>query len=142
MLIWLCISSQVSTSSDAFCVPLSKALTDYIHDSREAWKVITKLLEQLEEAERLYPTQKALQVDFPQYGSFEFNERVKTMCLWLNVTNDVSLTFELTEVALGVFDIMETVWWPCIGLYQVLQGLTLKIFKVGHDVQSLLVQML
>ncbi|XP_072036132.1 mitogen-activated protein kinase kinase kinase 4-like [Amphiura filiformis] len=110
-------SRKISTSSDAACIPLSKALTDYIHDSREAWKVITKLLEQLEEAERLYPTQKALQTDFPQYGTFEFNERVKTMCLWLNVTNDLSLTFELTELGLGVFDVKESVWWPCIGCH-------------------------
>ena len=109
----VCSSRRVSTSSEA-CVPLSKALTDYIHDSREAWKVINKLLEQLEEAERYYPTQKALQVDYPQYGSVEFNDRVQAMCLWLNITNDLSMTFELTELALGVAD-LDGVWWPCIG---------------------------
>ena len=95
------------------CMPLSAALTNYIQNTRQAWKQITTIIEQLTEAEQLYPTLRALHNDFPLCKIEAFILRIETLCLWLNITSDLSHKIEQAALMLGVMDI-EGVFWPGI----------------------------
>lgn len=51
-----------------------------------AMRQVESLLRRLEAAEELYPTSQAFGTHYELYKSPEFIDRVKTMCLWLNIT--------------------------------------------------------
>lgn len=51
-----------------------------------AIREIEKLCNRLEQAESLFPSSKAFAVCYPLYKSEKFIARVKSMCLWLNMT--------------------------------------------------------
>ncbi|XP_071480035.1 mitogen-activated protein kinase kinase kinase 4-like [Diadema antillarum] len=97
------------------CMPLSAALNSYITDTCDAWYRINYLLKKLEQIQSLYPTSKAFLNDVPEGVREDFTKRVETMCLWLNLTNDISHKFDLTSQILGVID-LENLWWPCLDL--------------------------
>lgn len=51
-----------------------------------ALRQVESLLTRLEAAENLFPSSKAMGHHFPLYKSAHFVDRVKTMCMWYNVT--------------------------------------------------------
>lgn len=104
-----------SVSDNGFCMPLSAALNAYITDTSEAWYKVHALLEDLEQVQLLYPNSKALQNDCVELSTPEFTKRLETLCLWMNITNDISHKFELTSQILGVVD-LEGLWWPYLDL--------------------------
>ncbi|XP_071800919.1 mitogen-activated protein kinase kinase kinase 4-like [Asterias amurensis] len=95
------------------CMPLSAALTTYIQSTRQAWKQISAIMKQLEEAEQLYPTLRALHNDYPLCQMKDFTRRIETLNMWLNVTKDLSHKIDQAALMLGVMDI-EGVFWPGI----------------------------
>ncbi|XP_038048070.1 mitogen-activated protein kinase kinase kinase 4-like isoform X1 [Patiria miniata] len=107
------INRRGSVDSIGMCMPLSAALTNYIQSTRQAWKQVTSIMEQLEEARQLYPTLRALQNDYPLYRMVGFSKRIETLCLWLNITSDLNHKLEQAALMLGVIDI-EGVFWPFI----------------------------
>ncbi|XP_063954186.1 mitogen-activated protein kinase kinase kinase 4-like [Lytechinus pictus] len=104
-----------SLSDNGMCMPLSAALNAYITDTREAWYKIHALLENVEQVQLLYPNSKALQNDCQELITPQFTKRLETLCLWMNITNDISHKFELTSQILGVVD-LEGLWWPYLDL--------------------------
>ncbi|XP_022089854.1 mitogen-activated protein kinase kinase kinase 4-like [Acanthaster planci] len=107
------LNRRASSDSVGMCMPLSAALTNYIQNTRQAWKQITSIMEQLEEASQLYSTLRALQNDYPLYKMTGFRKRIETLCLWLNITGDLNHKLEQAALMLGVIDI-EGVFWPFI----------------------------
>lgn len=59
---------------------------DCLEAQTTALKQVESLLTRLEAAEDLFPSNKAMGAHFPTYNSPEFINRVKTMCLWYNLT--------------------------------------------------------
>lgn len=65
-----------------------------------ALKQIESLLNRLEEAEKLYPSTKAMGNHYPLYKSEAFIDRVKAMCLWYNMTQHHRLKLLILEKVL------------------------------------------
>ena len=59
---------------------------DCLDAQTTALKQVESLLTRLEAAEDLFPSNKSMGAHFPTYNSQEFINRVKTMCLWYNLT--------------------------------------------------------
>lgn len=59
---------------------------DCLDAQTTALRQVESLLTRLEAAEDLFPSNKAMGSHFPDYNSAEFINRVKTMCLWYNMT--------------------------------------------------------
>lgn len=59
---------------------------DCLDAQTSALRQIESLLSRLEAAEDLFPSNKAMGAHFPRYNSQEFINRLKTMCLWYNIT--------------------------------------------------------
>ena len=106
---------QPSLSDNGICMPLSTALNSYITDTCDAWYKINVLLGKLEQVQLLYPNSKALQNDCPEFSDEQFTRQLETLCLWMNLTNDISHKFLMTSQILGVIDI-DGLWWPCLDL--------------------------
>lgn len=49
-------------------------------------KQVEMLLTRLDRAESLYPSSQSFAANYPLYKSQEFNNRIKAMCLWYNMT--------------------------------------------------------
>lgn len=103
---------ESSASHRSLCLPLTHALDSYLLATQEAWTSISELLNQLELAEALYPTTKALEAANPEMGSLEFTERVKVLQLWMNLTKEIDQKLSVSKEALGVED--QDVPWPHI----------------------------
>jgi len=56
-----------------------------------ALKEVEDLLTKLEAAEALYPSSQAMGKFHPIYESESFIARIKTMCLWFNITKQNQL---------------------------------------------------
>ena len=80
-----------------------------------ALQQVGDLLERLEKAESLYPTTKALGKAHSMYASDEFQRRVKTLCVWMNVTKDLAHKLHVMAKMLNI-DQMEGVSWPWLDL--------------------------
>lgn len=61
----------------------------------EAITEVENLLIRLEDAEKLFPSTKAMGSHFPLYRSEAFISRIKTMCLWLNMTKHTRLQLNI-----------------------------------------------
>lgn len=59
---------------------------DCLDAQTTALRQVEVLLTRLEAAEDLFPSNKAMGAHFPLYNSTEFISRLKTMCLWYNIT--------------------------------------------------------
>jgi MEKK4 N-terminal len=62
----------------------------------------TTLLNNIENAESLYPTQRAFCHDHGVYGSSSFQRRIATLCLWITITRDIAHKLRLMAEILGV----------------------------------------
>ncbi len=86
-------------------------LFDVIEDQKEALVQVTEILNKLESVQQLYPTLKSLSKDNPIYATDDFQHRVNTLCLWLNITNDLGHKLKLMAKVLYI-DQMHDVEWP------------------------------
>ena len=77
---------------------------------REALLKVQQLLDRLDKCERLYPHSKAFAMSNEVYGSEEFSLRVKSLCLWLNITRDLCHKMKLLGRVLGVHNIVGLDW--------------------------------
>lgn len=59
---------------------------DCLDSQTTALRQVESLLTRLEAAEDLFPSNKAMGSHFPLYNSTDFINRLKTMCLWYNMT--------------------------------------------------------
>jgi mitogen-activated protein kinase kinase kinase 4 len=80
------------SSKGGFCFGcLSMSCQDCLQAQSMALKNIEVLLTRLEAAESLYPSSKAMGLQYPLYKTDEFIGRVKAMCLWYNMTRHLRL---------------------------------------------------
>ena len=82
-----------------------------VAQQKEALVQVIRLFQKLECIERLFPTRKAMGREFPVYMEEKFNYRIEALCVWLNITNDISHKLKLMAKVLHV-DSLEKVQWP------------------------------
>jgi len=97
-------------------------------------KMVIHVLEDVENAESLYPTQKSLAVEHPVYAENKFQRRIATLCLWITVTRDIAQKIKLMSELVNISDqsLIGTAW-SCIDLHS-LRLLALGCF--GNDVST------
>uniref|UniRef100_A0A8C4QGK0 Mitogen-activated protein kinase kinase kinase 4 n=1 Tax=Eptatretus burgeri TaxID=7764 RepID=A0A8C4QGK0_EPTBU len=83
----------------------------HLERQREACQKVKALLEALDAVEALYPSLRALQHEHPAYGAKTFQNRLHTLCLWLNTTKDLNHKLGLMGTILGVRE-MAGAGWP------------------------------
>lgn len=76
---------------------------------------VTALLQELEAAESLYPTQKALASQHAIYTTDNFQRHLGTLCLWLNITIDITRMLILVAKIISV-ETIENTPWTCLDL--------------------------
>ena len=84
--------SFVATESSEF---IENSILNEMPRQKEALHQVEQLLEDLENAEKLYPTLKAMRRAHPLYASEEFTKRVGALCMWLNITRDLIWKLQL-----------------------------------------------
>lgn len=95
---------------DAFCETCS------LNQSKALYE-ISALLKELEIVEELYPSGRALGLDYPLYSSTEFNDRLKAILCWYNVTCLLQLKIDIIGhmlISLGSKGLPWPTWpaWP------------------------------
>lgn len=95
---------------DAFCEVCALNLSKALHE-------VSELLKELEGVEELYPSGRSLGSDYPLYASAAFTDRIKTLCLWYNVTYLLQLKIDIIGhmlVSLGSKGLPWPTWpaWP------------------------------
>uniref|UniRef100_A0A1A9W5W3 Mitogen-activated protein kinase kinase kinase 4 n=1 Tax=Glossina brevipalpis TaxID=37001 RepID=A0A1A9W5W3_9MUSC len=91
--------SGFSTDSINNCIQNGKFCTgclslyckDCLNQQEVAMKEVEELLTRLDAAEALYPSTQAMGAFHPIYKSESFVGRIKTMCLWYNITQQARL---------------------------------------------------
>ncbi|XP_070567401.1 mitogen-activated protein kinase kinase kinase 4-like isoform X2 [Ptychodera flava] len=105
-------SSTIKSSlSVKLFTPCNLISPDDISQQHEALMHVTSVMNKLEAVESLYPNLKALKKEHPIYASDEFQTRIDAMCLWLNITTDMSQKLQVMAKVLGV-DEIENLNWP------------------------------
>ncbi|XP_061402148.1 mitogen-activated protein kinase kinase kinase 4-like [Musca vetustissima] len=85
-------SNASSPQPQKFCEGcLSLYCKDCTDQQEIAMKEVEELLTRLEAAEALYPSSQAMGAFHPIYRSESFVGRIKTMCLWYNITKQARL---------------------------------------------------
>jgi len=80
-------------------------------------KMVTSVLDDIENAESLYPTQKALAAEHPMYAADKFQQRIATLCLWMTITRDIAHKIKLmSEIALISDQSLAGTTWCCVDL--------------------------
>jgi len=90
-------------------------------------ELVTSLLDEVENAESLYPTQKALAGEHPVYAEDKFQQRIATLCLWMTITRDIAHKIKLMAeiVQISKQSLVGTAW-SCIDLH------SLRMLVLGH----------
>ncbi|XP_023240304.1 mitogen-activated protein kinase kinase kinase 4-like [Centruroides sculpturatus] len=91
---------------------LSRLCQNCINNESEALHQVTKVLEKLDEVEHYYSCSKALGNEYPVYNSEEFIIRVKTLNLWLNLTQCLRRKIDSLAKLFGIRDKLKA-GWPC-----------------------------
>ena len=109
-------------------------LQQVIHKQCAMSKLVTSLLDDVENAESLYPTQKALAVEHPVYADDKFQQRIATLCLWMTITRDIAHKIKLMAEIVRISDqsLVGTAW-SCIDLY------SLKTLVSGYSGEDVIV---
>lgn len=99
------------------CVRCGTCLREAILAQAAALKEITALLQELEAAESLFPTQKALALskEHAVYTTPEFQQQLGTLCLWQNITIDIVRKLLLVAKIISI-DLVESTPWSCVDL--------------------------
>ncbi|CAH1963334.1 unnamed protein product [Acanthoscelides obtectus] len=82
------VGDDCSGCLSIYCINCLEAQT-------EALKEVEQLLKRLEEAESLFPSSKAFAELYPLYSSPEIVGKVKSMCLWYNMTRHQKLKLSI-----------------------------------------------
>jgi len=96
-------------------------------------KMVTSILDDVESAESLYPTQKALAGEHPVYADDKFQRRIATLCLWMTITRDIAHKIKLMSEIVHISEqpLVGTTWC-CIDLH------SLKTLLLGYSATDLL----
>lgn len=95
----------INATSDDFCNGCFSMYCHYcIESQNKGLKDIEKLMTNLEFAESLYPSSKSFGEHYPLYSSPEFVGRVKSMCLWYNMTKHQRLKLFILGRLLTLLD--------------------------------------
>jgi len=104
-------------------------------------EVVNLLLDDIENAESLYPTQKAMALEHPVYAEDKFQRRIATLCLWMTITRDIAHKIKLMSEIVHISDqsLVGTAW-SCIDLRCIktlVSGYSGRDLCTADDVQSL-----
>ena len=109
-------------------------LQQVIQRQRAVSEMVTSLLDDVESAESLYPTRKALADEHPMYADDKFQRRIATLCLWMTITRDIAHKLKLMAEVVHISDqhLVGTAWL-CIDLAS-LQTLVSGYSSIDVDV--------
>ena len=120
------LKEQVSTNclhAECFCRKLQSGcagtcLQQVVWRQCAISEMVTSLLDDVENAESLYPTQKALASEHPVYAEDKFQRRIATLCLWMTITRDIAHKIKLMAEIVQISDqsLVGTAW-SCIDLH-------------------------
>ncbi|XP_065583677.1 mitogen-activated protein kinase kinase kinase 4-like [Artemia franciscana] len=65
-----------------------------MHQSR-AMKIVCDILDEIEKIELLYPSSKAVGLNYPTYRSERFIGRLKSLCVWLNTIRTLRMRIDI-----------------------------------------------
>jgi len=103
-------------------------------------KMVMSVLDDIEYAESLYPTQKALAVEHPVYAENKFQQRIATLCLWMTITRDIAHKIKLMSEITHISDeSLVGTTWCCVNLHSLktlLLGYSDKDVCTADDVHS------
>ena len=96
-------------------------------------ETVTSLLDDVENAESLYPTQKALAGEHSVYAEVKFQQRIATLCLWKNITRDIAHKIKLMAEIIHISDqsLVGTAW-SCVDLHSLKTLVSGYSGKEGH----------
>ncbi|KAJ8396075.1 hypothetical protein AAFF_G00026070 [Aldrovandia affinis] len=83
---------------------------EHLRRQRRALGQVERVMELLEALEALYPSLQALQRDHAAYAAPDFQARVRALCLWLNVTQDLEQKLRVMGTVLGLRDPTRLGW--------------------------------
>ena len=138
---------QASTNVECFCHRLQSGysgmcLQQVIRRHCAVSETVTSLLNDVESAEALYPTQKALAGEHPMYADDKFQQRIATLCLWMTITRDIAHKIKLMAEIVQVSEqSLVGSAWSCIDLHclrSLVSGYSSKEASVASDDRSLL----
>lgn len=84
---------------------------EHLQRQRLALEQVKRVMELLESVEALYPSLQALQRDYEKYAARDFQGRVHSLCLWLNITQDLNHKLRSMAHLLGQHD-PSRIGWP------------------------------
>ena len=86
-----------------------------IERQREALVKVSAILAKLDNCEKLFQSSKAFGKEFPMYREKDFEQQLKSLYLWQNITKDLCHKMKILGRLLGVQN-MPDVDWPMIDL--------------------------
>ncbi|XP_052834360.1 mitogen-activated protein kinase kinase kinase 4 isoform X4 [Octopus bimaculoides] len=99
-----------------------------MNSQRFALKKVSELLDKLDFCERQFPTTKALGEVYPLYNQKHFIYRVKSLCLWLNITQELSHKIRLLGCVLQQ-NVQKRKDWPWFENYREIDNLLLGRYE-------------
>lgn len=112
----LSVTSQDSGVGEDCFGCLSMYCQNCLESQNQALKEIECLMKRLENAEGLFPSSQAFGATYPLYVSKDFEDRVKAMCLWYNMTKHQRLKLVILGRLLALLD-NKYCQWPLMMLY-------------------------
>ncbi|CAB3382788.1 Hypothetical predicted protein [Cloeon dipterum] len=77
---------SVDSGTELDCSCLSMFCSECSRNQNLAIEQVECLLSRLEQAVALYPSSRVMAAEYPLFKSIEFNNKLKAMCLWYNMT--------------------------------------------------------
>ncbi|GAB1598853.1 mitogen-activated protein kinase kinase kinase 4-like isoform X1 [Argonauta hians] len=99
-----------------------------MNSQRFALKQVSELLDKLDFCERQFPSTKALGNVYPLYNDKHFIYRVKSLCLWLSITRELSHKIRLLGSVLQQ-NILKRKEWPWCQKYTDIDNLLLGRYE-------------
>ena len=131
-----CLCSRCKSRYSGVC------LQQVIRKQCAVSKMVMSLLDDVENAESLYPTQKALANEHPVYAEHEFQQRIATLCLWMTITRDIAHKLKLmAEIAYISDQSLIGTAWSCVDLHSLktlVSGYSGKDVYIADDDHSVL----
>lgn len=110
---YLGIESPIVEDDNCNCSETLSTLCQYCVDKETtALEQVTKMLNEIDEIEQLYPCVKALAIDYPLYESEQFVSRIKSLYLYQNIIRDVREKINLLAKLFHIHNNREAAGWP------------------------------
>lgn len=116
---------QNAYSSSNYVFTLSE---ETMNSQRFALKKVIELLDKLDFCERQFPTTKALGEVYPLYNQKHFKYQVKSLYLWLNITQELSHKIRLLGCVLQQ-NVQKRKEWPWFENYREMDNLFLRRYE-------------